>query len=176
MQPIETTYKGCRFRSSLEARWAVYFDAVGLRWDYEWQSIALGNGAVCLPDFWLKDIGRWAEVQPGPFSKDELSLCLELVRSTGRECLLLPGLPAVQGYTMVRDLEVAAVDMGNDLERELLNAPEFALCPLRLEDLIFLPWWPIPRGEGNPEVARIERAVSAALSARFEYGEQPRVE
>jgi hypothetical protein len=35
MRPIETKYKGCRFRSRLEARWAVFFDALGIRWWYE---------------------------------------------------------------------------------------------------------------------------------------------
>ncbi len=35
MRPIETKYKGCRFRSRLEARWAVFFDALGIKWRYE---------------------------------------------------------------------------------------------------------------------------------------------
>lgn len=30
MKAIETRYKGYRFRSRLEARWAVFFDALGL--------------------------------------------------------------------------------------------------------------------------------------------------
>ena len=32
MKVMETRYKGCRFRSRLEARWAVFFDALGVRW------------------------------------------------------------------------------------------------------------------------------------------------
>ena len=32
MKPIETVYKGFKFRSRLEARWAVFFDACGVRW------------------------------------------------------------------------------------------------------------------------------------------------
>lgn len=35
MTPIETRYKGYRFRSRLEARWAVFFDVLGVRWEYE---------------------------------------------------------------------------------------------------------------------------------------------
>ena len=35
MRPKETKYKGYRFRSRLEARWAVFFDALGLKWLYE---------------------------------------------------------------------------------------------------------------------------------------------
>lgn len=33
--PIETIYKGYRFRSRLEARWAVFMDACGADWEYE---------------------------------------------------------------------------------------------------------------------------------------------
>ena len=32
---IETLYAGCRFRSRLEARWAVAFNALGIEWMYE---------------------------------------------------------------------------------------------------------------------------------------------
>jgi hypothetical protein len=32
MRAIETKYKGYRFRSRLEAKWAVYYDAIGLKW------------------------------------------------------------------------------------------------------------------------------------------------
>lgn len=51
-KPIETSYAGCRFRSRLEARWAVFFDALGLRWEYEPDAYALPSGAY-LPDFRL---------------------------------------------------------------------------------------------------------------------------
>ena len=35
IKPIETVYKGDRFRSRLEARWAVFFDAARIKWEYE---------------------------------------------------------------------------------------------------------------------------------------------
>ena len=35
IKAIETTYKGYRFRSRLEARWAVFFETLGIRWKYE---------------------------------------------------------------------------------------------------------------------------------------------
>jgi hypothetical protein len=34
VRPIETEYAGCRFRSRLEARWAVVLDAAGMNWEY----------------------------------------------------------------------------------------------------------------------------------------------
>ena len=50
---IPTEYKGYRFRSRLEARWAVFFDACGVKWEYEPEGFALPNGQFYLPDFLL---------------------------------------------------------------------------------------------------------------------------
>ena len=49
---IQTTYKGYRFRSRLEARWAIFFDLSGMRWEYEVEPIKV-NGEAYLPDFKL---------------------------------------------------------------------------------------------------------------------------
>lgn len=35
--PIPTRYKGYRFRSRLEARWAIFFDGLQLNWEFEAQ-------------------------------------------------------------------------------------------------------------------------------------------
>lgn len=50
MKAIETKYKGYRFRSRLEARWAVFFDAMGWRWEYEPEGFDM-DGVYYLPDF-----------------------------------------------------------------------------------------------------------------------------
>jgi hypothetical protein len=47
---LETIYGGVRFRSRLEARWAVYFDLIGLPWIYEPEGYGLKSGNYC-PDF-----------------------------------------------------------------------------------------------------------------------------
>jgi hypothetical protein len=54
--PIETVYKGFRFRSRLEARWAVFFDAMGLKYEYELEGYRLPSGVGYLPDFVLTDL------------------------------------------------------------------------------------------------------------------------
>lgn len=56
MKAIETEYKGYRFRSRLEARWAVFFDACGVKWEYEPEGFDLGDGLYYLPDFLLHDV------------------------------------------------------------------------------------------------------------------------
>jgi hypothetical protein len=50
VRPLETIYKGFRFRSRLEARWAVFFDQCGEQWIYEDQGYLLPSGPY-LPDF-----------------------------------------------------------------------------------------------------------------------------
>lgn len=67
MRAIETRYKGYRFRSRLEARWAVFFDALGLHWEYEPEGFELPCGTRYLPDFRLRTPGGaaiWYEIKP----------------------------------------------------------------------------------------------------------------
>lgn len=56
LKPIETEYKGYRFRSRLEARWAVFFDTCGVKWEYEPEGFDLGDGIKYLPDFRLHGV------------------------------------------------------------------------------------------------------------------------
>lgn len=62
MKAIETHYAGHRFRSRLEARWAVFFDHLGIHWQYEPQGFEFA-GRRYLPDFLLPDSQTWVEVK-----------------------------------------------------------------------------------------------------------------
>lgn len=76
MKAIETVYNGYRFRSRLEARWAVFFDEAGIKYQYELEGFELDNGQWYLPDFWLPgieiwvEIKRWTEFNPSDFVMD----------------------------------------------------------------------------------------------------------
>lgn len=63
MKAIETFYNGYRFRSRLEARWAVFFDAMDVRYKYEPEGFVLGDGTCYLPDFYLPDLNIWVEAK-----------------------------------------------------------------------------------------------------------------
>jgi hypothetical protein len=56
IQAKPTRYAGCHFRSRLEARWAVFFDTLGLRWEYEPEGFLGCWGACYLPDFFLPEV------------------------------------------------------------------------------------------------------------------------
>lgn len=70
IKAIETKYKGHRFRSRLEARWAVFFEAAGIKWIYEKEGFIF-NGKSYLPDFHLPGIGYF-EVKGRHDFDDEL--------------------------------------------------------------------------------------------------------
>jgi hypothetical protein len=72
IKPIETRYNGYRFRSRLEARWAVFFDEVGIEYEYEKEGYDLGTVGYYLPDFYLHVLRRHIEIKPrSPLKKDE---------------------------------------------------------------------------------------------------------
>lgn len=61
---IETRYDGYRFRSRLEARWYVFFKALGMTADYETEGYLVGTDRKpYLPDFWLPREKVWVEVK-----------------------------------------------------------------------------------------------------------------
>jgi hypothetical protein len=63
IRAIETEYNGYRFRSRLEARWAVFFDTLGVSYEYEKEGFETEAGRY-LPDFWLPQFGAWYEIKP----------------------------------------------------------------------------------------------------------------
>jgi hypothetical protein len=102
IKPIETRYRGYRFRSRLEARWAVFFDAAGIEWNYEDEGWYLPGGRgyflahgteyqklaseplLYLPDFYLPKQEYWVEIKGSmPDTKECVSMN-RLVYPTGR--------------------------------------------------------------------------------------------
>lgn len=73
LTPIDTPYKGHLFRSRLEARWAVFFDQLGLKWEYEPEGFVLSDGTRYLPDFRVKTpqgCDMWIEVKRAGVASD----------------------------------------------------------------------------------------------------------
>jgi hypothetical protein len=97
IRAIETRYKGFRFRSRAEAKWAVCFDALGIEWEYEKEGYDLGDLGWYLPDFWLPQFGCFAEVKGKPFTQEEFDKASALPDC----CLLLDGPPNMISYRCV---------------------------------------------------------------------------
>ncbi len=98
MQAIETRYKGYRFRSRLEARWAVYFDVLGIEWVYEPEGYKLAEGVLYLPDFWLPQVRMFAEVKPTWPDDQEIEKIKLLCDQSGHSVLILDGVPQNCNY------------------------------------------------------------------------------
>lgn len=71
IKAVETRYRGYRMRSRSEARFAVFLDALSIRWDYEVETADLGKDGWYLPDFWLPDLGIWIEIKGAAPTFDE---------------------------------------------------------------------------------------------------------
>ena len=89
IKAIETRYAGHHFRSRLEARWAVFFDALDMRWEYEPEGYELASGRY-LPDFWLANADAFLEVKrPGaPFDQR----WTDLAAMTGQHVIVVRGI------------------------------------------------------------------------------------
>ena len=162
IKPIETHWMGYRFRSRLEARWAVFFHSLGIRFEYELEGFKLPSGWY-LPDFWLPQVSRWAEVKPGPFSERERRLCIELSESTGHACLMLTGPPDFIEYAASEKMDGKYHDISYSLTTQYLDAERRFFC------------MGYPEGDTSPNYWGHDylSAVYAARGARFEHGEKP---
>ena len=92
MKAIETVYNGYRFRSRLEARWAVFFSTAGIKFEYEPEGFQFSDGTRYLPDFYLPWFRCYVEIKPSSIYGEELSdakrKCRNLVEEGG-ECIAL---------------------------------------------------------------------------------------
>jgi hypothetical protein len=51
IQALPSCWHGTRFRSRTEARWAAFFDFMGIGWEYEIEGFGLPDRTRYLPDF-----------------------------------------------------------------------------------------------------------------------------
>ncbi len=91
MRALEATYKDQRFRSRLEAKWCIFWDALAVRWEYEPEALEL-DGFAYIPDFWLPDYKVWVEIK-GTIHNDEAGgqmvlKASELARQSSRPVIL----------------------------------------------------------------------------------------
>jgi hypothetical protein len=183
MRPIETHYAGHRFRSRLEARWAVFFDRLGLRWEYEPQGYLLDRRPY-LPDFKLilpDDRMVFAEVKSTETDKLEgghVERCRALATASGCWVVLLVGVPAYGMYNLVAPglapnsfMAAFFTDYG-----PMLNlADEYWFQQVELNQQTgALEFSHDERAAGNSFGQGFVEAVQAARSARFEHGETPK--
>lgn len=164
LTPINTQYKGYNFRSRLEARYAVMFDALGWEWQYESEGYQLKPGWY-LPDFYFPGLGLFAEVKARELNESELQKCIDLSKgnydnpalySNIKNCqvLLLEGQPECKPYRVL--------DNGKFLADAYLFGRQDKYFPLSARN-----------SDPHQSLYLTTDAVNRAKSARFEHGETP---
>lgn len=172
IKAIETRYRGYRFRSRLEARWAVYFTALGLAWEYEPEGFDLGAVGWYLPDFFLPELhgGMWVEVKPhGKADPADEAKWVALVEETARPLFYALGTPEIRSYTTLwpEDESSRAWGCAGPYWGEVCFNQKY-LPPRNHDGKPRLFWQP-----GSIEDCDCFDAVEAAKGARFEHGEFP---
>lgn len=173
IKPIETHYKGYAFRSRLEARWAVYFDAIEIKWDYEPQGFELPNTERYLPDFVLHTkVGPvFAEVKPqGDITQFDKAKMFIRYSPIGAKLVCLAGVPIVGFYQMFMKISMEKfekhyndgkhnymLDDGLVAKYWVCVCKEYGIVSRYYDDIDYC-------------IDGIEDAVELARSARFEHG------
>jgi len=178
IKPIQTRYNGYHFRSRLEARWAVFFDALGIDYEYEPEGFDLGDGVCYLPDFWLPTFshsGMYCEVKP---TGSDFPKATRLAQVSEQWVWLCAGPPNFAIYKILRLSFTKPQEMLVDC-----GIPNYGSA--RDQNRMFsMPCSDACTGKDcndyHPVVLPLDsfsdyyqRAVFAARSARFEHGESP---
>jgi hypothetical protein len=177
IKAIETTWNGYKFRSRLEARWAVFLEEIGLHFDYEKDGFNLPSGPY-LPDFWIQEWDTWLEIKGVEPTDEEFKKCEELHYLTHNPVLLFSGLPDRQGILICQDTTDSSGGLfrGNCGFFKQYNIPILAVQ--ERSDRIFYDldykhlWWVINVAPFMNTKSPIE-AIKRSRSARFEHGEKP---
>jgi hypothetical protein len=97
IRALPTEYNGITYRSRLEARWSVFFDALNVGQCYEEEGYELPNGQFYLPDFFIPKWNTYLEVKHVA-SPDERTKCAVLSDATNTRVLLIEGFPCPGSY------------------------------------------------------------------------------
>lgn len=174
MKAIETRFDDRRFRSRTEARWAVFFKALGWGYQYEKEGVVLPSGPY-LPDFWLPEIESWLEVKGAEPTANEIQLCEELAKASGKRVLLAVGEPGAKGGILYFGRQLAEGQSFNDrfaFEYDRRDEDVFWLAALDGHAHYLLGPGKSSNHDRYPgRYGKIAGAYKAAASARFEHGE-----
>lgn len=188
IKPIETSYKGYKFRSRLEARWAIFFDELGIKWEYELEGFELPSGKRYLPDFWLSEMNIFVEIKASPefISVKEFMKLVEF--GSLKKLMVIFGVPAEsifgehnkmilfqENYDFALETINDLLEMGASEEIAVNEAMgniedygdvRFSMCPIHKE-------WVIIKRKIDPiDYSLTSDASQKARSARFEFGER----
>ena len=134
----------------MEARWAVFFDALAIPYGYEVEGFNI-DGLYYLPDFWLPESEVWLEIKGRSPDEDEIIKATKLAQQGEYPVVIFWSY--FDFKTLARDSIVFTKDV---------NGVFYSRKHCGIEMLGEKIWIP----------ANVERAFTAARQARFEHGER----
>lgn len=179
IKAIETVYKGYRFRSRLEARWAVFFDEMGYDWEYESEGYQLSDGTWYLPDF--KVNGEFFEIKGQQPEYDEWFKLYVLSHDTSINGHLLSGDPlefyiySVYNIDEDKVREIGLFNEGSispfmfDMEKAYPVCRE--LAPMQFSEMMHITDSQFSIENAYSVESKFLKAALKARQARFEHGE-----
>lgn len=182
VQVIETDYNGYRFRSRIEARWAIFFDACGLVWNYESEGFKLRNDNWFLPDFEILNLRNknndrvWVEVKVNPLEEDLEKIKEFAFDENGKNqipILVLRYLP--KSFKNKEDLKWMCDESKGTYFYNFItiNGENTTAIPCITKKGFFE--LVTPDEADKIDFEKTNRAYNIAKSARFEHGETPEV-
>jgi len=191
LKPIETTFAGYKFRSRLEARWAVFLSRLNVEYDYEIEGFdlgavrvpgsaigLLGKDAWYLPDFWLPTQRTWLEIKPVQPDASERERAARLAVASRYPVVIVVGAPWIVAE---RPTGYDGNDSGYICFPDGITDDFYLLtvCPYCGTVAWCFSGWAgrLPCScpndqQGVGDFARVQRAYLAARQARFEHGQQ----
>lgn len=177
IKAIETEYNGYRFRSRLEARWAVFFDAMGIEYQYEPEGFDLGDGYYYLPDFYMPEHDVWVEIKGKALTEEEREKIERFCRAKcdlsegGSRFRLLEGdIPAI--ILKHKDFPKPGIPCFNYLPPKAYK--EIAKADTEPNHgILVLGMWTSLADSWNFE--NLQQSLLKARQARFEHGEKPTI-
>ena len=101
MTPLQTTYNGVKYRSRTEARWAVFFESMGVKFIYEPEGYNL-DGVMYLVDFFVPDWNAYFEVKnSNRLSDDEIDKAKRLSAASGIWLVIVNGTPSAHEAALI---------------------------------------------------------------------------
>ena len=124
IKAIQTEYNGIKFRSRLEAKWAVFFDTAKIRYEYEPEGYETEEGQRYLPDFYLPDFDLYVEVK-----RDTEEGIKEIIEKCEKAI--------VWGGAIKKILILSDVPQGKSIDGGMWHFPCIYWC----EDSVLWGWW-----------------------------------
>lgn len=205
LKAIQTKYNGYYFRSRLEARWAVFFDTLGIKYYYEHEGYEI-DGEAYLPDFQIpsfdiyhfgikvdpKDINAhpylndctWREsaeqfwiieIKPILPTYTELLKVTRLSKLSGFPCFLLCGEPYEESYQMLFIRKTKATEGKNIIEG--ITVEKIHEEKYRQTLLFMLAQWARLSDEPNAayNLSNVVNAYTEARQERFESNDRDQI-